>query len=97
MTLIKETVTIWWEWEWIQERKEGEGLDVVSLDATFKEFLNEWEQRNLTVGGGCGLKGRIFLKYEKCNSVFYASNNNNIKELGKVMILERKGSISQVI
>lgn len=38
-----------------------------------------------------------FLKYEKCNSIFYASNNNNIKELGKVMILERKGSISQVI
>ena len=35
-------------------------LDSVSLDTTFKEFLNEWEQRNLTVKGGCGLKRRIF-------------------------------------
>lgn len=31
----------------------------MGLDDTFKDFLCEEEQRNLTGKGGCGLKGRF--------------------------------------
>lgn len=31
----------------------------------------------MTFGGNCGLKERILLRYETCNSIFYINNNNN--------------------
>lgn len=65
------------------------------LDTTFKEFLKEWEQKNLTVKGGCGLKGRIFFNVTDIRAYFMPVMI--IQELGKVMILERKGSIWGVI